>query len=339
MAARKKPGISRRDAPWLQAGASAQGRRRAPGAGAQGRRRKAGSASVNGAAPGSTGPGPAQLEKQREKLSRQFAELQWDLGGIAYEMASRDHFRLDVLNKHAARLQQVDAELGQIEHLLKLDQAGRGRAAARPAGRFRRAAPSSAGSAATRSSPRPTRPRQRLRRSRRTRKPPRGESGRTVRAVRGAARDRSALLRQLRRPGGAADGDALHARGPCRGARRIRFLGRAADADPDGRDVRRAGARLRCDRRHRAQPEHRRHDRLRSRGRPGRAAAGARARARAGAVWGRGRGARHLACDRRLDRLLRLELVPGTGGGGGGGGKKKKPKKEKPTYVSGSSSI
>jgi hypothetical protein len=67
---------------------------------------------------------PPELVKRREELSGRFAELQWDLGGMAYEMASRDHFRLDVLNKQAARLQEIDAELGQIEHVLKLDQAG-----------------------------------------------------------------------------------------------------------------------------------------------------------------------------------------------------------------------
>lgn len=67
---------------------------------------------------------PPELVKRREELSNRFAELQWDLGGIAYEMASRDHFRLDVLNKQAAELQQVDAELGQIELVLKLDEAG-----------------------------------------------------------------------------------------------------------------------------------------------------------------------------------------------------------------------
>jgi uncharacterized Zn finger protein (UPF0148 family) len=39
-------------------------------------------------------------------------------------MASRDYYRLDVLNKRAAELQKVDAELGQVEHLLKLDEAG-----------------------------------------------------------------------------------------------------------------------------------------------------------------------------------------------------------------------
>ena len=65
-----------------------------------------------------------ELFKQREELSKKFAELQWDLGGMTYEMASRDHYRLDVLNKQAARLQEVDAELGQIERLLKLGTAG-----------------------------------------------------------------------------------------------------------------------------------------------------------------------------------------------------------------------
>ncbi len=67
---------------------------------------------------------------------------------MAYEMASRDHFRLDVLNKQAALLQEVDAELGQIELVLKLDQAGRLRAPAPAAALCTRAAPFSAGSAA-----------------------------------------------------------------------------------------------------------------------------------------------------------------------------------------------
>ena len=66
----------------------------------------------------------AELEKQREELSAQLAELQWDLGGVAYEMAIRDHFRLDVLTRQAARLQQVDAELAEVERLLRLDNAG-----------------------------------------------------------------------------------------------------------------------------------------------------------------------------------------------------------------------
>jgi hypothetical protein len=65
-----------------------------------------------------------ELERRREQLSAQLTELQWDLGGVAYEMAIRDHFRLDVLTRKAAELQKVDAELAEVERLLRLDQAG-----------------------------------------------------------------------------------------------------------------------------------------------------------------------------------------------------------------------
>jgi hypothetical protein len=66
----------------------------------------------------------AELEQRREQLEAQLVELQWDLGGVAYEMAIRDHYRLDVLTRQAAQLQQVDAELAEVERLLRLDQAG-----------------------------------------------------------------------------------------------------------------------------------------------------------------------------------------------------------------------
>jgi hypothetical protein len=66
----------------------------------------------------------ADLEGRRQRLSRELAELQWDLGGLAYEMAIRDHFRLDVLLRRAAKLQEVDAELGEVERLLKMENAG-----------------------------------------------------------------------------------------------------------------------------------------------------------------------------------------------------------------------
>lgn len=64
------------------------------------------------------------LRQRREQLSKRLAELQWDLGGLAYEMAIRDHFRLDTLSRQAAKLQQVDAELAEVERMLKLGQAG-----------------------------------------------------------------------------------------------------------------------------------------------------------------------------------------------------------------------
>lgn len=68
--------------------------------------------------------GQSELSQRRDQLAREFIELQWDLGGMVYEMASRDHFRLDVVNRHAARLQEVDAELSEAERLLRLDTAG-----------------------------------------------------------------------------------------------------------------------------------------------------------------------------------------------------------------------
>lgn len=64
------------------------------------------------------------LEQRREQLSDRMAEMQLDLGGLVYEMAIRDHFRLDVLVRVAARLQQLDAELGEVERLLHLERSG-----------------------------------------------------------------------------------------------------------------------------------------------------------------------------------------------------------------------
>jgi hypothetical protein len=77
-------------------------------------------------APGTPTGGSAgsDLQQRRDRLAGQLVELQWDLGGIAYEMAIRDHFRLDVLRRQAAKLQQVDAELAEVERMLRLDQAG-----------------------------------------------------------------------------------------------------------------------------------------------------------------------------------------------------------------------
>jgi hypothetical protein len=68
--------------------------------------------------------GESGLAQRRDELAREFIEVQWDLGGLVYEMASRDHFRLDVVNRHAARLQQIDAELSEVERLLRMEGAG-----------------------------------------------------------------------------------------------------------------------------------------------------------------------------------------------------------------------
>ena len=64
------------------------------------------------------------LQARRDRLADQVAELQWDLGGLAYEMAIRDHFRMDVLVRVAAELQRAEAELGEVERLLKTEEGG-----------------------------------------------------------------------------------------------------------------------------------------------------------------------------------------------------------------------
>ena len=66
---------------------------------------------------------PEDLLTRRQDLARELADRQWDLGGMTYEMAIRDHFRLDVLQMHAARLQQIDAQLAEIERQIRLGDA------------------------------------------------------------------------------------------------------------------------------------------------------------------------------------------------------------------------
>src|SRR5580704_3358838 len=64
------------------------------------------------------------LTRRRDALAEQVTELHWDLGGLAYEMAIRDHFRLDVLVRRAAKLQERDAELAEVERLLRMEDGG-----------------------------------------------------------------------------------------------------------------------------------------------------------------------------------------------------------------------
>ena len=77
-------------------------------------------------AAGSPAPSPdvdgrTELRRRRDALAEQVTELHWDLGGLAYEMAIRDHFRLDVLVRRAALLQERDAELAEVERLLAME--------------------------------------------------------------------------------------------------------------------------------------------------------------------------------------------------------------------------
>jgi hypothetical protein len=70
------------------------------------------------------------LVAQRERLTERFAILQSELGGAFYEMAIRDHVRLDVLMSKAAELQRVDTELGAIEGLIERGDGAGGKCAA-----------------------------------------------------------------------------------------------------------------------------------------------------------------------------------------------------------------
>src|ERR1700740_1992941 len=73
----------------------------------------AGSAPPAFAAP--PGDDRSELRRRRDVLAQEVTELHWDLGGLTYEMAIRDHFRLDVLVRRAALLQQRDAGLAEVE--------------------------------------------------------------------------------------------------------------------------------------------------------------------------------------------------------------------------------
>lgn len=61
---------------------------------------------------------------KREALAERLTVMMLDLGGLAYEMAIRNHFRLDVLVAKSAEIQDIDSELGQVDRLLSLGNAG-----------------------------------------------------------------------------------------------------------------------------------------------------------------------------------------------------------------------
>lgn len=85
---------------------------RSPGAGAE-------------SAPGA----PAEdsvLRAERDRLVTRFAVMQSELGGLFYEMAIRDHVRMEVLIPKAAELQRLDAELGQLERMIESGGPGLG---------------------------------------------------------------------------------------------------------------------------------------------------------------------------------------------------------------------
>lgn len=64
------------------------------------------------------------LERRRAQLSARVAELQWDLGGLVYEMAVRNRLNSSVIVQRAAKLQEADAELGEVERILRMERTG-----------------------------------------------------------------------------------------------------------------------------------------------------------------------------------------------------------------------
>jgi hypothetical protein len=87
-------------------------------------RRKAGGATGSAQTPAVDPDRTLDLRRRRDQLSARMAELQWDLGGLTYEMAIRDSIRVDLLIQRAAALQDVDAELGEVERILRMEETG-----------------------------------------------------------------------------------------------------------------------------------------------------------------------------------------------------------------------
>jgi hypothetical protein len=64
------------------------------------------------------------LERRRDQLIARVAELQWDLGGLVYEMAIRNRIQVEVLVKRAVALQDADAELSEVERIVRSEETG-----------------------------------------------------------------------------------------------------------------------------------------------------------------------------------------------------------------------
>jgi len=64
------------------------------------------------------------LERRRDQLVARVAELQWDLGGLVYEMAIRNQIKVEVLVKRAVALQDADAELSEVERIVRTEETG-----------------------------------------------------------------------------------------------------------------------------------------------------------------------------------------------------------------------
>jgi hypothetical protein len=85
----------------------------------------------NGGQPAKAAAGPAvghdlliDLERRRDQLIARVAELQWDLGGLVYEMAIRNNIKVEVLVQRAVALQDADAELSEVERIVRSEETG-----------------------------------------------------------------------------------------------------------------------------------------------------------------------------------------------------------------------
>jgi hypothetical protein len=86
-------------------------------------------ASRNGSVPASLNSAYGEefivdLQRRREQLVARVAELQWDLGGLVYEMVVRNNISIEVIVKRAVPLQDADAELSEVERILRMEETG-----------------------------------------------------------------------------------------------------------------------------------------------------------------------------------------------------------------------
>jgi hypothetical protein len=92
------------------------------------RKRQNGSAPIRSATPKAAATTEHELtidlERRRDQLVARVAELQWDLGGLVYEMAVRNQIEVEVLVKRAVALQDADAELSEVERIVRMEQTG-----------------------------------------------------------------------------------------------------------------------------------------------------------------------------------------------------------------------
>ena len=64
------------------------------------------------------------LQRRRNQLVARLAEQQWDLGGLVYEMAIRNAVKVELLVKRAVELQDIDAELSEVERIVRMEETG-----------------------------------------------------------------------------------------------------------------------------------------------------------------------------------------------------------------------